>query len=157
MAYEGDLFCYTNWWHFLLVEGWAGPLCLWSGDSCLICTIWAYTQCELCSKMAGSLTPKEAFLSGMQSIPLHGALPGLERFKVTFSSRLTDMGTVLLKMKRPSILLFVYWSIHSFIFWNYKINFMTWFWTSTHEVPEHCGYYLHSRSRHIFNNYGTIT
>lgn len=28
-AYKGDLFCDTNWWPFLLMEGWAGPLSFW--------------------------------------------------------------------------------------------------------------------------------
>lgn len=106
-------------------EGWAGHLSFPSAVSCLTCTTWAHTECDLRSKMAVSLVPKAAFLNGMQTIPSHGALPGLEGFKVTFSSRLTDVEIVLLKMKRPSILLFVYWFIHSFIFWNYNITLMT--------------------------------
>lgn len=98
---------------------------------------------------------QSCFPSWNANHPLHGALPGLEEFKVTFSFRLTDLETVLLKLKRPSVLLFVYWFIHSFIFWNHKITLMTQLGDSAHKLPEHCGI-LHTTDVH--NTYpGSVT
>lgn len=94
-----------NWWHFLRREGRAGLLGFWSGDFRFTCTIWAHSECDLCSQMADSPAPKAAFLNGMQTIPLLGPCQAWE------DSR---WHSVLLKMKRPSILLFVDLAFHLF-------------------------------------------
>lgn len=136
-----------NWWNFLVREEWAGLLGFWSGDSHFTCTIWAHTECDLCSQMADSPAPKAAFLNGMQAIPLHGALPGLGGFKVTFS----------FAEGKETFSFIVCLLIYPFIYFlKLQNNFNDTVRTSAHEVPAHCGYYLHNSSCNIFNNNGTI-